>query len=238
MATVLQFSGGKDSLACLYLCRPMWDEITVLWLNTGDAFPETIAQMAKIRALVPHFVEAHGNQPRQIALHGYPSDLVSVWDTSIGHTCMPRRKHHVQDALACCSASIWAPLADATRMLGATTVIRGQRDSESRRSPLRSGETHDGVRYVFPIEKWNAHEVRQFLRRNEVTLPSNYDAMHTSLDCQHCTAYLDDNQQKLAYVKLHHPRLHAELVRRLDYLIEAAQAELAHMKGARQWAKA
>jgi phosphoadenosine phosphosulfate reductase len=237
VVTVLQFSGGKDSLACLYLSKQWWDEITVLWLNTGDAFPETIAQMDEIRAMVPHFVEAHGDQPRQIMRHGYPSDLVSVWDTTLGRACRPPRKHHVQDAIACCSSSIWVPLANATRMLGATIVIRGQRNSESRTSPLRSGDTQDGVKYLFPIQDWSERMVHGFLERNHVQLPPNYyENVNTSLDCQHCTAYLDDNQHKLEYVRVHHPALHKELARRLDYLIEAAEAELSYLKGARTWA--
>lgn len=237
MTTVLQFSGGKDSLACLYLCKPWWDTITVLWLNTGDAFPETIVQMNEIRTMVPHFVEARGDQPAQIMRHGYPSDLLSVWDTTLGRSCRPPRKHHVQDAIACCSASIWAPLAEATRDLGATVVIRGQRRTESRYSPMRSGDSENGVTYVFPIEDWSAEQVRAYLARVSVRLPENYYAMvDTSLDCQHCTAYLDDNQHKLEYVRVHHPELHKELARRLDYLIEAAEVELQYLKGARTWA--
>ena len=47
----LQFSGGKDSLAVLYLCKEWWNKITVVWLNTGSAFPETIAQMEGIYSL-------------------------------------------------------------------------------------------------------------------------------------------------------------------------------------------
>jgi len=32
---VLQLSGGKDSLACLYLLKPKWDDLIVAWVNTG-----------------------------------------------------------------------------------------------------------------------------------------------------------------------------------------------------------
>jgi len=39
METVLQFSGGKDSLACLYLLKPRWHEIMVLWLSTPAVLP-------------------------------------------------------------------------------------------------------------------------------------------------------------------------------------------------------
>ena len=38
----LELSGGKDSVACLYLLRHQLHKITVYWLNTGDAYPETL----------------------------------------------------------------------------------------------------------------------------------------------------------------------------------------------------
>lgn len=31
----LAFSGGKDSLAVLHLCKPYRDRLTLLWVNTG-----------------------------------------------------------------------------------------------------------------------------------------------------------------------------------------------------------
>jgi 3'-phosphoadenosine 5'-phosphosulfate sulfotransferase (PAPS reductase)/FAD synthetase len=49
---VLQFSGGKDSLACLLLLRPWWDRLTVMWVNTGAAFPETLELMEAVRSRV------------------------------------------------------------------------------------------------------------------------------------------------------------------------------------------
>jgi phosphoadenosine phosphosulfate reductase len=50
---VLQFSGGKDSLASLQMVRDHWAKITVAWVNSGDVFPETIELMDTVRARVP-----------------------------------------------------------------------------------------------------------------------------------------------------------------------------------------
>ena len=36
---VLQFSGGKDSTALMYLARPWLDRITVIFGETGATFP-------------------------------------------------------------------------------------------------------------------------------------------------------------------------------------------------------
>lgn len=229
--TLLQFSGGKDSLACLYVAKPHWDRMTVVWVNTGDAFPETIAQMAGIEALVPHFLEIKSDQPAQIVRFGYPSDLVPVWDTPLGRQSDSSRERKVQDPFSCCGTNLWKPMADAVKRLGATTVIRGQRVSEHRKSSVRNGDVIDGVRYVMPVEDWSNEDVFAYLERNNVDVPAHYAYVNSSLDCQHCTAYLNENAGKFQYMKERHPALHAELVGRLDYLIAAAENELQHLKG-------
>lgn len=231
MTTILQFSGGKDSLACLYLVKPLWPEITVVWVNTGDAFPETIAQMAAVNAMVPHFLEVNSDQPAQQSRNGYPSDLVPVWDTPTGRACDQSRDRSVQDPFACCGENIWQPMARAVRELGATTVIRGQRLAEAKKSTLRNGAHVDGVQYLFPIELWSDDEVVRFLEEQGVEIPAHYAYVNSSLDCQHCTAYLSENRGKFTYMKKHHPVLHREVVRRVTYLVDAAQSELDHLKG-------
>ncbi|MFG0641366.1 phosphoadenosine phosphosulfate reductase family protein, partial [Delftia sp. WSY_22] len=50
----LHFSGGKDSLACLYLLRPLVEQgLPVYWLSTGDTIPETRAVVDQVRAWIP-----------------------------------------------------------------------------------------------------------------------------------------------------------------------------------------
>lgn len=93
----LQLSGGRDSIACLYLMRPWLDRITVYWLNTGAAFPETLAVIEQMRAWVPHFVEIDGDQPGHVARHGIPSDLVPSSHTPIGLLATGKRAGAIQD---------------------------------------------------------------------------------------------------------------------------------------------
>lgn len=209
---VLQFSGGKDSLACLHLLRPFWDRLTVLWCDTGDAFPETHAQMAEIRALVPHFVVAHGDQRGQVAEYGTPLDLVPMWDTPLGRQCDSTRTRRFQTVFGCCQANIWNPLQAATAALGATLVIRGQRLSEAKKSPTRSGAVVNGVEYLFPLEGWSEARVLNFLRDKGVSLPANYGHFNSSADCMTCTAYMHENGGKYRYLREKHPHA-AEVVR-------------------------
>lgn len=226
---VLQFSGGKDSLACLYLLKPYWDRLTVLWINTGDAFRETLDQMGAIAQMVPHYAEARSNQPKSVERYGPPADLLSAWDTPLGHQVEEGRTFRVQTPFACCQSNIWIPLDQATRALRATAVIRGQRNAEGKKAPIRSGETHDGIEYCFPIEDWTGREVIHYLEEQGVEIPEHYGYVDSSLDCRTCTAYLADNAGKFAYLRERHPKLHAEVQQRLRYIRDAVAAEAFHL---------
>jgi hypothetical protein len=90
---VLEFSGGKDALACLFLLQEYWGKFDLLWCNTGDAFPET-------RELVYSFglpvLEVRSDQPGNIARRGPPSDVLPVWDSPFGQILDTTRKFKVQ----------------------------------------------------------------------------------------------------------------------------------------------
>lgn len=227
MTTILQFSGGKDSVACLYLLRPRWHEIIVAWVNTGMAFPETLEQMESIRKLVPHFHEVKSQQ--NIAQCGYPADVVPVHATTIGRAMEGRDDVRFQPRYACCAAALWMPMNEAMKQLGAKIVIRGQKNSDRLSSPIRSGAVVDGIEYQFPLEDWTDEDVYAFLKEQGVSLPPNYERMNTGLDCWNCTAYLSENVGKFGYMRERHPDKYREvmgILNQLDHDIQRAGAPL------------
>lgn len=223
---VLQFSGGKDSLATLYLCKPWWDRITVAWLNTGSAYPETIELMQRIKALVPNFVEVKSKQPEQIEREGWPVDVVPMANTTIGQSFTGKPVQKMQSYVACCSANIWQPMQEYVNFCGATLVIRGQRNDETRTSPVRSGDIVDGIEYLFPVESWTEAIVLDYLERNNIELPKHYGQTKTSLDCWNCTAYTDESAGRWNYTESNHPELWNELKYRLVSIYETSLREL------------
>ena len=76
--TALCFSGGKDSLACLYLNKYRWNDIYVVWVNTQAVYEEQYDYMMKWKKKLPHFVEVKSNQPLSIYENGWPVDIVPV----------------------------------------------------------------------------------------------------------------------------------------------------------------
>jgi phosphoadenosine phosphosulfate reductase len=108
-------------------------------------------------------------------------------------------------------------------------VIRGQRNAERAKSPIRSGHKDGGVEYLFPIEDWSSQQVRDYLKEQGAALPRHYDYVDTSLDCQHCTGYLFENAGKFEFIRQHHPALHVEVQGQLRQIYLAAQNEMSHL---------
>lgn len=211
----LQVSGGKDSLACLFLMQPYWDKMTVYWVNTGDAFPETTRIMNLTRGMVPRFVEIDGRQPQVIKMYGYPSDIVPVTNTAFGVACGGDAQL-IQDRYSCCARVIMQPMAQRMIEDGITLVIRGQKNSDHLKAPVKSGTVEDGITYLFPIEDWTDQQVFDYLEWVGVTLPRFYETMQTAPDCRTCTAYWDTNSAQ--YLKRYHPEHYGEVQRRLGVI--------------------
>lgn len=224
---VFQFSGGRDAIACLYLLREHWGRLIVMWCDTGDALPETHAQMAEVAKLVNTFMIVKGNQPAQIERYGLPADVVSVWGTPLGKIMrVGSNMPAVQTPFACCEENIWRPLHRACKSLGATVIVRGQRMDERTRGPIRSGHIDNGVKYLFPLEDWTEGQVSAYLQSMGVPLPKNYGYFNSSLDCGHCTAFLSENRGRMLYLREHHPEVHADVEQRLSRIMLGAATEL------------
>lgn len=227
----LQFSGGKDSLACLYLLRPYWDRLTVMWSSRGDAYPEARALFEDVRHMVYAVIEVGGDEQwRAGAINTWPADCVPDRATWFGRLVEPTdddfRLVHRYD---CCLAHFWKPMAQATTAGGFDLVIRGQRADEAKRAPFASGAMDgDGRVYLLPIQHWTKSDVLTYLRAQGVALPRQYEYGMASLDCLHCTAYLDENGGKLRYLRDFHPEAAIEYERRLR-LIQSEQERQARL---------
>lgn len=222
---VLQFSGGKDSIACLLLLKEHLHRITVVWLNTGAAFPETLEQMEEIKKICPNFIEAHGRQQQQVAAYGFPVDVLPMRNHIAIQRSTQQTRVPLQGFMQCCFNSLMLPMQEATKKLGATLVIRGQKLADHHKSALRSGAVVEGVEYWFPLEEWTDDQVLAYVK-NSGLLPSHYETANTSLDCWSCTAYLQENQWKLPYLKKNHPEKAAEVERRLNIIRHEIKADL------------
>ncbi len=226
---VLQFSGGKDSLACLWLLRTHWQRLTVLWVNSGSALPEVHTLMDKVRGLVPNFRELKTNQAAQIDVRGFPVDVLPVRADAKVQYLAQQERPKLQSFMDCCYSNLMAPLYAETKRLGATLVIRGQKLADKHRSPIRSGHVEDGIAYWFPLEDWTDEDVNTYLADKPIGVPESYEYFNSSSDCWNCTAYLEDNVGKMRYLRERHPRMHKEVMRRLRIINAEVKRDHAHL---------
>jgi phosphoadenosine phosphosulfate reductase len=222
----LQVSGGRDSLACLHLMRPYWGRLTVYWCNTGAAFPETVAIMEQVRALVPHFVEVNGNQPDVIASFGLPSDIVPASNTPIGIMGGDSAGPVIQDRYSCCAQVFMLPLHARMVADGITLIVRGQKNADKLKAPIRSGMVDLGIEYLFPIEDWSNRQVMDFLAAEGAPIPRFYEMMSGAPDCMTCSAYWETGTA--AYLKRYHHPQYLEVQRRLDIINAAIGPSIAN----------
>lgn len=198
MDTALLFSGGKDSLACLYLNKHRWDSIFVLWLNTGAVDDQTYSYMMGWKKLLPHFVELKSDQPQNVATYGWPVDVLPVNNTSIGKEITGEEGPKMQSYLDCCAANIWMPIHFGLKGLGVTKAIKGQRNDDAKKSTSRDGDTRDGITFEMPIQDWTEEQVYDYLKSVGAELaPAYVSGEKTGRDCWDCTAYLGDNSTRI-----------------------------------------
>jgi len=231
---ILQFSGGKDSLATLEVCREYWHKILVVWCNAGDEMPETIEIIERIKKIPEiSFLEVRPvlPQPLSIQIHGIPTDIIPLRNVDDFAYISQRERSGVavQSIMHCCNRLLFKPLHDAIVEYGATLVIRGQRLSESLRSPLRSGDIVDGVQYFFPLEDWREDQVFEYLINKGIEIPRSYVDVEHSLDCATCTGFLDQSQDKIKYLKKHYPEKYSVLMGRLKDLSDSLDRERSHL---------
>lgn len=192
----LQFSGGKDSLVLLHMMQPYWDNLTVYYCNSGDSFPETQELVDAIKSIVPHFIEVEGKKKQTEAIYGWPSDVVICNQAT--------EKQLVVDRFTCCYHSIMAPLHERMKQDGIQVILRGQRNDDAVKGPIKNGEMVDGFQIVYPLNDFSEEDVFSYLNRHAIPIPRYYtEGMRSAPDCMHCTAWLEHKQAK--YVDKFYP---------------------------------
>src|SRR6266568_5571473 len=130
----LSFSGGKDSLAVLYLLRDHLDHINVYSLDTGDLMPETRAIVAQVKSMCPNFVRIQGDVRSWIAEHGLPTDLLPYSTHGVG-VAAGQSGAKLVTRYQCCFINLMWPTWDRIKADGNTLCIRGTKMADMERHP-------------------------------------------------------------------------------------------------------
>ena len=203
-APALQFSGGKDSLACLYLLRDQLNTLAVYWLNAGETPPETLAVVDEVRKWIPHFIEVRSDVKAWRDAHGQPTDLLPANSHFIG-VLHGLGDVQLTNRFDCCYHNIMEPLHRRMVDDGVDAVIRGTKVCDGGKIPVEGVTPFYDV--LLPIKHWTHQQVFDYLA--EVGAPKNaiYDHFHkiSAPECMGCTAWWGDG--KSAYLRAKHPHL-------------------------------
>ncbi len=208
----LSFSGGKDSLACVYLLRDYLDNITVYHLDTGDLLPEVRDVVSQVEAFCPNFVHIQEDVRSWIAEYGLPTDLLPYSTHGVG-VMGGQSGAKLVTRYHCCFMNLMWPVWSRIKEDGNTLCIRGTKLVDMKKLPANSGEIHEGVEMWFPVNDWSHDQVQTYLR--EVGAPHNpiYDHMTNSPECARCPAWWSEG--RAAWLRSRHPDLFADYARDL-----------------------
>jgi phosphoadenosine phosphosulfate reductase len=208
----------------LYWLKPQWHDLTVYFCNSGDAYPETLAVIDRVKKEVPFFVEVQGDSQGTQKVHGWPSDIVPSkemfpFDVYPTETRLNSRE-------LCCLKSLMLPMHERMLQDGITKVYRGQR-LEDRVKGATNG-TKEKYQVFFPIETWTTVDVTTFLKSLEIPIPAYYETADSAPDCLHCTAWLEHNS--FPYLKAHYPQIAAVVQKRIVKIHELLSPSLKFME--------
>lgn len=205
---ILHFSGGKDSLAILNLCKSHLDRILIVHLDTGARLPhmdsfirEAVERVGgTLKIIRPEIL-----QPDSIRIFGLPLDIAPLRQT-IMYKAFGENRIKLQSSFDCCMRVRWAPMEAFTNEYKPTLVITGKRKSDPSITQA-SGFVHNGVESFLPINNWTANQVMSYLQENKIPMPPGYPA--GTCDCWNCTSQDDINE--LMFLKTFYPLLYREL---------------------------
>lgn len=219
---ILALSGGKDSMACLFLMKASLD--CAIYVDTGFSYPETRRVIDEARKHVD-VVTVKSDRRIQNEQAGLPSDVVPIDWTSYGQTLSGKKSVTVQSYLNCCQKNLCEPLFTEAKRLGATELVFGQRESEGHKSTAKNGDEVFGIVRLHPIEQWTDAEVMKFLA-GHMAIPDHFSIKHSSLDCYDCTAYRKESADRIEWMREAHPPLFKDYKQRADSLSSAINEAL------------
>lgn len=224
----LHVSGGKDSLACVYLLRPHLHRITIYHVDTGDQLPELQASIEHIKSIAPHFQTITTNVAAWQREHGIPTDVMPSGNDVAG-IAMGRSRAPLAPRHACCWSNIMWPLAQRTIQDGNTLIIRGSKQADMPTLPMRSGDTepYTNIQLYLPLEEWDDAKVLNYLRTQGAPIPRFYTMLNTSPDCGHCSGWWEERRG--AYLKRYHPGIYQEYRLRLLLIRGELLAPMSHL---------
>lgn len=224
----LQFSGGKDSMACLLMARDagLLQRLTVYWVNAGDGCPENLEAVTWARSFIPRFVEIRTDAPAWRQQFGDPSDIVPASAHMLG-VAYGMGERRLVSRFDCCWFNLMAPMHERMLADGIDVVIRGTKLADTGRLPAE-GSTAD-YDILLPLRDWSHQQVFDYLAEHGAPVNPIYAHARgmSAPECLSCTAWWDDG--RAAYLRARHPERLTEYRASLEHVRRALRSHLADL---------
>jgi 3'-phosphoadenosine 5'-phosphosulfate sulfotransferase (PAPS reductase)/FAD synthetase len=230
--TIIQYSGGRDSTVLIHLLRHMAGMVKVVYINSGAPFPHVVEHVKQMCSNLEHDLEILGPAHDIDKYHeeqGLPVDLLPVENHRLMEKYVPLEKEdRLQSWIECCTHQMWIPMDNYLRENKIERVFLGTRFGEYRKGS--EGPVYyngSGVEHVCPLWNWTEQDIMDYHKTWKLPLADQYAYGCDSLDCWNCTAALDKHgEEKLAYMKIKYPELHARMIPRLQKIQRLLQPHM------------
>lgn len=218
------FSGGKDSMALLDLCRPYRDKLSLVWIDTGYAFPHIEEHVRKNAQGFELRVIKHDPVSRWFR-DGLPSSIIPIdhWKGATSTPLAPR----VQPWKVCCAGRIDDNL-DLLASYGFNVLLSGQREDDAIGN--FESQTLSGLMIYAPLWRWPEADVLAYLKDHSLELAQHADGCDTSMECMICPAQMTKN--RAALIKANYPHLWEQVSALVNETLKAVDGEASAIKEA------
>ena len=203
-------SFGKDSLIVLYLAREIYQDIYVLWANTGVEFPETVRFARKIaEEWNLNLIECKPVKTfwQCVKEYGFP------WPRKV----RMKNSEKAPGTPRCCYYMKELPMRKAVEEFGIEATMDGITWDESynrKWAIIKHGDwlyvKKKGYWFIHPIAYWNTSEVWRFIEENSLPVNPLYEKIER-IGCMTCTAHFGWEKQ-MATVS---PKLYRFIMRKM-----------------------
>jgi len=169
--TILTCSFQHDGVVLAHMLQDIAPDVSVVFINTGFHFPETLAYRDEIvrRLDLKHFVELHPVMPREEFARTHGLDL------------------YARDPDLCCQINKVEPLR--RHLPGIRAWINGRRrDQVATRRDIHVVEAlRDGLHKVNPLAGWNTRDTFYYLEQHGLPTHPLFEQGYASIGCAPCT---------------------------------------------------
>lgn len=219
----LSYSGGKDSSVLLDLCRPYKDRFTVVWVNTGYAFPHIQKHVVETTQDFSFQEIAHDLKPVW-EQHGLPTHILPL-----DHAPMVSAKAktpYLQNWVACCLRRMES-VVKALEPQGFDILLTGQRATDASPSvPLRQVMNAGAITMVAPLWEWSDEEILDYISQRNISLPASATIDDTSMECTICPAQIE---KRIDFIKEHYPEYLPTIGENVRAVMDVVQGRLDEM---------